>query len=60
MQKQVTVAIIIIALMIVGYFSSMLLLPFPYGFIGNWIIMGIGIIFLIQLARKKFKFQKKS
>ena len=58
MQKEVKVAIIIIALMIVGYFSISILLPFPYGLTGNLVIVGIGIFFLVMLARKKFKFQQ--
>jgi len=59
MQQAAKVAIIIIALMIVGYFSISILLPFPYGLGGNLAVVGIGIFFLVQLARKKFKFQQK-
>ena len=58
MQKEVKVAIIIIALMIVGYFSISILLPFPYGLAGNLAVVSIGIFFLVMLARKKFKFQQ--
>jgi len=60
MKKDVGAAIIIISLIIVGYFSSSMLLPFPYGLAANLAIVGIGIFFLVQLARKKFKFQKKN
>jgi len=59
MKKEVTAALIIISLMIVGYFSFGMLLPFPYGLAGNLAVIVIGIFFLVQLARKKFKFQQK-
>jgi len=58
MKKDVGAAIIIIALIIVGYFLIGTLLPFPYGLAGNLAVIGIGIFFLVQLARKKFKFQQ--
>ncbi len=58
MRKEVKAALIIISLIIVGYFSIGMLLPFPYGFAGRWVVLGIGIVFLVQLARKKFKFQQ--
>ncbi len=48
MQKEVKVAIIIIALMIVGYFSFGMLLPFPYGLGANLAVVGIGIFFLVS------------
>ncbi len=59
MKKEVKVALIIISLIIVGYFSISILLPFPYGLGGNLAVVGIGIFFLVKLARKKFKFQQK-
>jgi len=59
MQKEVSAALIIIALIIVGFFSIGMLLPFPYGLAGNLAVVGIGIFFLVMLARKKFKFQQK-
>jgi len=58
LKKEVRIAIIIIALMIIGYFSVSILLPFPYGLMGNWGVLGVGIYFLVQLKRRKFKFQQ--
>ena len=58
MKKDVGAVIIIISLIIVGYFSFSLLLPFPYGLAGNLAVVGVGIFFLVKLARKKFKFQQ--
>ncbi len=60
MQKEVKAALIIISLMIVGYSSIGMLLPFPYGLAGILVVLGIGIFFLLMLARKKFKFQQNS
>jgi len=51
-KKAAKTAIIIISLMIVGYFSFSLLLPFPYGLAGNLVVVGIGVFFLVKLAKK--------
>jgi len=45
--------------MIVGFISIPFFLPFPYGLIGNLAVGIIGIAFLVQLRRKKFKFQQE-
>jgi len=58
-KKVVKTAIIIIAFIIVGQLSFGMLLPFPYGLGANLAVFGIGIFFLVKLARKKFKFQQK-
>jgi len=59
MKKGVKAIIIVIALMIVAYISISFLLPFPYGLIGHLAVVIIGIAFLVQLRRKRFKFQQK-
>ena len=60
MRRGVRAAWIICLLMIVGYLLSAMLLHYPYELLSELPITGIGIFFLVKLARKKFKFQQKT